>query len=477
MPTGLNFRTPQSRSERQVLPRRLLRLSIASTQIYATLTTEETDGQPSQAIEKEARGIERVLTTSETIRQAASDAGLRLETDVVGAKPRIQTATTITEIRRCLTVQRSKVVDGVATINISFTGTEQQPTLRLVNALAQQAARTQSSVGRSSSASQQAATAAEQATASAAQDLAEARRKRDTFIATHQKILTAPLASQVPAIPPAEAPTEASREAEAALRQRVRQLDSRLEGLQTVRKQLLASMTPEHPHYQLVRDQIVQLQAEIDDANKSLAPAKSPGQASAADSQALATQRQLAQKQQELLEELAILERSVVVKKDRHDTLAREAAEARRLALAQPARELWRVEAAENARRVPRPTSLPSLLVALAIAVVVGSATLLIGGAIRTIDRAADVEELLQVRLLGSLPDAGEVISGRPRVSHLSSRWVLLASEATLAIFLAAMVIVALRNHEFAAQIVSDPLSGLAEGVRRLPAAFGGPVL
>jgi hypothetical protein len=177
------------------------------------------------------------------------------------------------------------------------------------------------------------------------------------------------------------------------------------------------------------------------------------------------------------LDELAILERSVVVNKDRQERLASQAAEAHRLALAQPARELWRVEAAEIARRVPRPTSLPSVLVATAIALVVGSATLLIGGAIRTIDRGADVEDILHVRLLGSLSDSGEVIAGRARVSHRPSRWVLLASEATLAVFLAAMVIVALLNHDFAAQIVSDPLSGLAEGVRRLPAAFGGPVL
>jgi hypothetical protein len=46
-----------------------------------------------------------------------------------------------------------------------------------------------------------------------------------------------------------------------------------------------------------------------------------------------------------------------------------------------------------------------------------------------------------------------------------------------LALFLGAMVLVALKNHEFARQIAADPLSGLAEGVRRLPSLFGGPVL
>lgn len=438
----------------------------------ATLTPEEAESQSSQAIEKEARRIERALTTSEIIRQAASEAGLRLENDAVPGDASAAQAAKMAKIRGRLTVQRSKVVDGLATVRVSFTGTEQEPTLRMVNALAQQAAHTQSSVNGSLTANQQAAPAAEHAAAAAAQDLAESRRKRDAFVAVNEKILTGAPASRTPALPTLETPTDVNRETEAAVRQRVRQLDRRLEDLQSVRKQLLASMTPEHPHYQLVRDQIAQLQSEIDDANRSLSQSNPPRQPSVAVSQILVEQRQ-----QALLEELAMLERSVVVKKERYELLAREAAEARRPTVAQPARELWRVEPADSARRVPRPTSLPSVLVALAIGIVAGSATLLIGGAIRTINRAGDVEDLLHVRLLGTLPDTGEVVAGRSRLSHRPSRWVLLVSEATLAIFLAAMVIVALRNHEFATQIVSDPLSGLAEGVRRLPAAFGGPVL
>ena len=437
----------------------------------AKITCTETEGLSLQAMDKSATSLERSLTTADVIRAAAGDAGMALESEA--GKTTRAPAMTFEDVRNRTSVLRSLDTHGVASVSVSYTGGEQQSTLRLVNALAQQAVRQQQFVSQRTSARAQAAAAAEQAAHAAAQDFVEARRQRDAFATTNEKLLAAQFPMEEPALAPPEQPSDVEREADTAARQKVRQMDSRLEELKGIRRRLLSSMTPEHPHYQLVRDQIAQLQSEIDEVNRTLKPAQPPRPALALDPQAQAAR----QRQQKLLAELGTLERGVVEAKVRHETLARDAAEARRMVASQLTGDLWRVEAAEVAQRVPRRTTVPSVLIALAIALMAGSATLLIGGAIRTIDRAADVGELLNVKLLGSLPDSGETVAGRTRAKRRPSRFVLTACELTLGLFLVAMAVVALSNRDFAAQIVVDPLSGLAEGVRRLPATFGGPVL
>jgi len=442
-------------------------------QTTARLSAGETPTASVPRSAKELRELESLITASETIRQAAREAGIRLQDqdDVHQAEPAMPT---VADIRRQLTAERIKTPQDCVELSVALTGADEKLSIQMVNAVARQAAQLQQMSTRSRSEAQKAADTAEKAARAAAQDWAEARRKRDTFVAANERLLAAatePVPPAVPQPPPQPVPTVNN-----ATRQRIAELTSRLQAQEVVRKQLLAKMTPEHPHYQLMRDQIAQLQAEIDDANRSLIPTEPALPAVTADPTALSERSSPPQGQSALLAELGRLEQHVVALRQQQETLVRAATEARRLAESQVPAETWTVHPADSARRINRPTSVPGVLLSLAIGILAGSATLLIGGAIRTISQASDIEAL-GVRLLGTLPDQADVMAGASRLRHGPSRWVLWASEATLLLFLAAMVLVAFKNHDFARQIAADPLSGLAEGVRRLPSLFGGPVI
>jgi len=441
-------------------------------QATAGLLTERSRTETVETSAKDVREMERLLVANETIRQAAREAGLPVQDDSHQFEP---AAPTVADIRRQLVVQRSSASHDQIELSVTYSGAEERSAVRMVNAVAQQAVRSHQLASSRRSEAQKAADAAEKAARVAAQDWAETRRKRDTFVAVNEKLLTATPEPSPPLVQKT-APSETPPAVSDATRQRIADLTSRLQAQEVVRKQLLATMTTEHPHYQLVRDQIAQLQAEIAEANRSLVPAEPAKAAVAVQPSASPAPTQPLPTQQALLAELGRLEQNVVAARQQHESLVRAATEARRLAELQSTPEAWVVTPSEDARRLSRPTSVPGVLLALAIGILAGSATLLMGGAIRTLSQAADVEAL-GLSVLGTVPERGEPVAGASRMCHRPSRWVLWASEATLALFLGAMVIVALKNHEFAMQIAADPLSGLAEGLRRLPSVFGGPVI
>jgi hypothetical protein len=437
----------------------------------ATLTADEPDGLTVQTMEKQTRMLERALTSAELIRIAAEDAGM----DLTGASSNNESASaaplSVDDIRRRLTIVRGRGADGCAEVSATYMGHEESSAIRLINSLARQGARQQRQPVQSPSSTEQAAAAAEQSAAKAAAELARARSDRDDFASANEKLLTARLPAEGPVLPSAAETGDSSQQVDLAVRKQIGQLQERKEELKVARQRLLSTMTPDHPHHQMLRDQVAQLQTDIDEASRSLAPAP-PLPARTADSLAKVRARQ-----QKLLAELASRDEAVNSAKGRLDVAQSEAADARRLAVRPAVADVWRVDEAEAARRVPHRTTLPSVLIAMAVGIVAGSATLLTFAAVRTIDRPGDVELALHVRLLGALEDAGQPVAGRRRSTQRATRFALLASEATLALCLAAMIMVALLNKDFAAQIVSDPLAGLAEGVRRLPAAVRGSIL
>lgn len=437
----------------------------------ATATLTAAPGAARQA-DSNLRSMKQALVAGDTIRAAASDAGLALATSDADSEPR-DSALSVEEIRQRLKLHAGQNRDGGAAIAVAWTGPSERATVGLLNALSRQAVQQLARHNEDTIADQQAIAAAERGSIAATQDVADAKRKRDVFVAENERLLSMPVAADGPSLPTTDESPARSAAANEQARQRVSEVDRRLEEMQRVRRQLLTSMTPDHPHFQLVRDQISQLQAEIEEANRSLAPAKPPVREVAND---VAAQRQQ-QRQQQLMQHLAMLESSVATAKTRQEDATRKLADLRRAAASRLPQETWRIEPAQTAQCIPRRTSPAAFLLSLTLGLAAGSATLLLGGATRLIQRAAEIPQLLHVPLLASLADAGEPVPGRARAAHRPSRWILLASEATLALFLGAMLIVALTNHDFATQVANDPLAALAEGVRRLPATFGGPIL
>jgi hypothetical protein len=127
----------------------------------------------------------------------------------------------------------------------------------------------------------------------------------------------------------------------------------------------------------------------------------------------------------------------------------------------------WDVEHATTAQRVYTPTK-PSLLVfALVLGLVAGGGLLIAGTGPATINTPAAAQSAVSVPVIGNVPEPLGRSLDQPK-RPIAMRILVLCAETTLFVFLAAMIVAALSDKQFASQLRADPLAALADGVRHV---------